>query len=97
MLEPSLSLRVVIPIPNIMSLSIIINKAEAQPMPIRRCRPSCLVMIRVRGLSCPAPGTLVLSRRADGGIIPPLVQMALVTVPADALATVPDEEEAACG
>ena len=97
MLEPSLSLRVVIPIPNIMSMSIIVNKAEAQPMPIRCCCRSRLVIIRVRRLSRPAPDTLVLLRCADGGIIPPLVQMALVPVPADTLATVPDEEEAACG
>lgn len=83
-----------------MGLSIIVNKPKARPMAIaigggggggRR-----LVIIRVRRLSRPAPDTLVLGRRAIVGLVPPLIQMALVAVPADALATVPDEEEAAC-
>lgn len=81
-------------IPNLMSTPVIIDKSEAISIPIPR--RGSLVIIRILWLSSPAPAALILPGCGDGGIIPALVQMALVTIPTDALAAVPDEEEAAC-
>lgn len=81
-------------ISNLMSTPVTIDKPEAIPIPIPR--RGSLVIVRVPRLTSPTPAALVLPGCADGGIIPALVQMALVTIPTDALAAVPDEEEAAC-
>jgi hypothetical protein len=81
-------------IPNLMSTAIIINKPKSMPVPIRSSSGG-LVIVRVPGLPRPAPATLVMLGCGDGGVIPAVVQVTLVAVSPDALAAVPDEEEAA--
>jgi len=86
------SFGMIIAIPNLMTTTIIINKPKSLPLAIPMSR---IIVIRVPRLTRPHPA-LVLLGRTDGGIVPPIVEMALIAVPTNALATVPDEEEAAC-
>lgn len=87
------------PIPNFMAAAIIIHKPESRTIPIPRGSGMHLMAgVRVSALHVgvsPAPTTLRLLGCADGGVVPAVVQMALVAVAADALAAPADEEEAA--